>query len=173
VARALAQYVRSLVSGGSKFDRAFSAGGPPNFASVFTPQEQQGERLFQSAGCARCHATIAQVSDDVHNIGLDATNTADAGAGNGRFKAPSLRNVAVRSHYMHDGRFATLQQVVEFYDTGVQPNPALDPRLIGANGAPLRLSLTSAERDALVAFMRTLTDSTLLTARKFSNPFVR
>ncbi len=169
IAKALAQYTRSLVSSTSKFDRAFAGGGQPNFAG-FTAQEQQGEALFRTAGCARCHATNAQVSDDIHNTGLDATVT-DVGAGAGRFKAPSLRNVAVRAPYMHDGRFATLADVVAFYDSGVQPNPNLDNRLRGQNGAPLRLNLSAAQRQSLVAFMQTLTDSAMLSSPKFASPF--
>ncbi|MDQ8160176.1 MAG: hypothetical protein P3C12_12300, partial [Gemmatimonadota bacterium] len=125
--------------------------------------------------------TNAHISDAVHNTGLDATIT-DVGAGNGQFKAPSLRNVAVRPPYMHDGRFRTLEQVVAFYDSGVQNNPGLDPRLRGApggpggppgNGLPQRLNLSAAERSALVAFLGTLTDNTFLTDVKFSNPFGR
>jgi cytochrome c peroxidase len=174
VSRALAQYVRAMTSTASKFDRALGAappGGPPNFAS-FTAQEQQGEALFRSAGCVRCHATNGQVSDDVHNNGLDATIT-DAGAGGGRFKAPSLRNVALRAPYMHDGRFVTLRQVIDFYDNGVQGSPNLDARLRGPNGVPVRLGLSAAEKNALVAFLGTLTDSTLVTASRFSNPYPR
>jgi cytochrome c peroxidase len=170
VSRALSQYVRALVSSGSKFDRAFAGGGQPNFPGVFTLEEQRGERVFRDAGCVRCHATNAQVSDDTHNTGLDATIT-DAGAGNGRFKSPSLRNVAIRAPYMHDGRFATLEQVVEFYNSGVQANPGLDQRLRTPNGSPQRLGLSSADKAALVAFMRTLTDSSIITAQRFSNPF--
>jgi cytochrome c peroxidase len=170
ISRALAQYVRSIVSTGSKFDRAFTGNGPANFAGVFTAQEQQGEALFRSAGCARCHVTNAHVSDGIHNTGLDATIT-DVGAGNGQFKAPSLRNVALRPAYMHDGRFTSLAQVVEFYDHGVQPNPGLDNRLRGNGGAPLRLNLSTADKAALVAFLNTLTDSTMISAAKFSNPF--
>lgn len=171
MARALAQYVRSLVSADSRFDRAFAAGPVPNFAGVFTPQEVEGERLFRTAGCAACHATPAQVSDDVHNNGLDAVST-DPGAGGGAFKAPSLRNVGVRHAFMHDGRFSTLQQVVDFYDSGVQPNPGLDPRLRGPDGQPRRLNLTAAQKGALIAFLHTLTDSAFLRAPRFSDPFV-
>ena len=170
IAKALAQYVRALVSGTSKFDRAFTGGGQPNFAGVFTAQEQQGQNIFQTAGCARCHSTNAQVSDDIHNTGLDATVT-DVGAGNGRFKAPSLRNVALRGRYMHDGRFTSLGEVVNFYNSQVQPNPSLDNRLRGPGGAPLRLGLSQAEQAALVAFLGTLTDSTMIAAAKFSSPF--
>jgi len=170
VSRALAQYVRSLVSRDSRYDRAFTAAGTPNFAAVFTAQELDGERLFRTTGCAACHATFAQVSDSIHNTGLDAVS-ADTGAGRGAFKAPSLRNVAVRPRFMHDGRFTSLAQVIEFYDHGVQPNPDLDRRLRNPDGTPRRLNLTPAQKAALLAFLNTLTDSTFLTAQRFANPF--
>jgi cytochrome c peroxidase len=79
----------------------------------------------------------------------------------------------VRPPYMHDGRFQTLEQVVDFYDRGVRANPALDPRLRTPGGQPQRLNLTVTERDALVAFLKTLTDRTFLTDPRFSDPFVR
>jgi cytochrome c peroxidase/plastocyanin len=176
IARALAQFVRSLVSAGSRYDQAYTvtAGGggvvTASFATTLTAQEQSGEALFRTVGCASCHATVAHVSDGVHNIGLDATNP-DVGAGDGAFKAPSLRNVAVRPRYMHDGRFTTLEQVVDFFDAGVQPNPSLDARLRAPDGSPRRLGLTAAQRATLVAYLRALTDSAFLTARRFSNPF--
>jgi cytochrome c peroxidase len=173
ISRALAQFVRSMVSAQSRFDSAF-VGGPsgPNFG-VLTPQEQQGQQLFVGpAGCAACHATAAVVSDNIHNNGLDAVPT-DTGAGHGRFKAPSLRNVAVRAPYMHDGRFQTLRDVVDFYDHEVQSSQDLDVRLRGPNGVPRRLGLAPAQRDALVAYLRALTDSAFLTAPKLSDPFRR
>jgi len=74
---------------------------------------------------------------------------------------------------MHDGRFTTLEQVVDFYDNGVQLGPALDPRLLGAGGAPLRLDLTAADRAALVAFLRTLNEQTIGTDVRFTDPFKR
>jgi cytochrome c peroxidase len=170
IAMALAQFVRSLVSANAKFDLAFAGGGAPNFG-VLSSQEQQGQQLFAgAAGCAACHSTNAVVADDIHNTGLDATIT-DVGAGNGRFKAPSLRNVGARGPYMHDGRFQTLQQVVSFYDSGVQPNPDLDPRLLGPDSLPQLLHLSQAQRNAIVAFLNTLTDSSFLTAAKFASPF--
>lgn len=173
VGRALAQFVRALVSTNAKLDRAFGPNGVPNFEGTLTAQELLGQQLYTGrAGCARCHGTTAHISDAVHNTGLDATIT-DAGAGNGRFKAPSLRNVEVRPPYMHDGRFQTLEQVVDFYDRGVRANPALDPRLRTPGGQPQRLNLTPTERDALVAFLKTLTDRTFLTDPRFGDPFVR
>ncbi|HEY7770004.1 cytochrome-c peroxidase [Longimicrobium sp.] len=172
VARALAQYVRSLTSTDSRFDRAFAGTGDSNDFASFTPEERQGHQLFLSSGCAGCHATNAHVTDAPQNIGLDAV-TSDLGAGGGRFKSPSLRNVAVRGRFMHDGRFTSLHQVVSFYDTGVQPNPDLDPGLRGPDGKPRRLNLTPAQRNALVAYLETLTDHTQLTAQRFSDPFPR
>lgn len=174
VSRALAQFVRALVSAASRFDQAFAGGAPaPNFAAVFTPQEQLGQQLYGGrAGCARCHGQALQVMVAAANNGLDATPT-DAGAGQGRFKAPSLRNIAVRAPYMHDGRFRTLEEVVAFYDSGVQAGPATDPRLLqgGPGSAPARLGLSAAERAALVAFLRTLTDDAFLSDPRLADPF--
>lgn len=185
ISKALAQFVRALISTNSKLDRAFDANGNLNLAAL-TPQEQMGLRLFggigpggpqgpgnpgRTVGCNRCHTTSAMVSDNVHNNGLDANTAADQGAGNGRFKAPSLRNIVVTAPYMHDGRFDTLAQVIEFYNSGVQDHPNLDNRLENNNGQPVRLNLSQAEKDALAAFMNTLTDTTFLTDPRFSNPF--
>jgi cytochrome c peroxidase len=174
VARALAQFTRSLVSFTSRFDSAFAGGAAQPDLSRLTAQEAQGVQLFADprVGCARCHGTHAQVAGDVFNTGLDATIT-DAGAGNGRFKVPSLRNVAVRGRFMHDGRFTTLRQVVEHYDNGVRANPGLDPGLRGPDGQPRRLNLTPAEKDALVAFLHTLTDARFLADPRFADPFAR
>jgi len=173
VGLALAQFVRSLTSVNSKFDRAFAPSGIPDFPGTFTAQELIGQNVFNGrAGCARCHGTNAHISDDIHNTGLDATVT-EVGAGAGRFKAPSLRNVEVRGRYMHDGRFTSLEQVVEFYNAGVQNNGNLDNRLRGQGNAPLRLNLSPAEKDGLVAFLKTLTDNTFLTAQRLSSPFSR
>ena len=170
VARAIAQYVRAMVSYGSRFDSTFAPPGvqPP---VQLTAQEADGLQLFTGPGrCVPCHTTTAVVSDNAHNTGLDPTIT-DVGAGNGRFKAPSLRNVAVRGRFMHDGRFTSLEQVVDFYNSGVNANPGLDGRLRAPGGAPLRLGLTVAQRDAIVAYLKTLTDKALLSDARFSNPF--
>ncbi|TWT30192.1 Cytochrome c551 peroxidase precursor [Posidoniimonas corsicana] len=174
ISKALGQFVRSMVSYQSKYDQAVEAGTPeaPDYASIFTPLEQQGAELFHGAGqCSQCHTTHAQVGDRARNIGLDADNTADEGAGNGTFKTQSLRNVAVRGRFMHDGRHTTLEEVVEFYSTGIQDNPYLDNRL-KTNGEPTVFNFSDQEIDALVAFMETLTDEAFLTSDLFSNPFV-
>jgi cytochrome c peroxidase len=162
IAKAMAQFERSMVSYNSKYDDYL------NGKQTLSPAEQAGEELFNgSARCSSCHTTVAQIGDEAMNIGLDA-NVTDPGAGDGRFKVPSLRNVAVRGHFMHDGRFSSLTQVVDFYSTQVQDNVNLDNRLRN----PLQLNLTSDQVNDLVAFLGTLTDNTFLTSSLFSNPFV-
>jgi cytochrome c peroxidase len=160
-----------MVSYNSKFDQAVAAGTPqaPNYAAVFTDQEELGATIFHLAGqCSGCHTTNAQVAANTHNIGLDPNNASTDGAGNGEFKVPSLRNVEVRDGYMHDGRFDTLAEVVQFYSNGIQNNPFLDEALNPSSGN----LFNPTERAALVAFLRTLTDNTFLTSSLFSNPFV-
>jgi cytochrome c peroxidase len=170
VARALAQFVRSLVSAHAPLDSIYRGGGPPD-TSWLSPREREGRRLFNGkATCQRCHRTSAFNMDLPDNIGLDSVDT-DVGAGEGKFKAPALRNVAVRPPYMHDGRFRTLREVVDFYDHGIKDNPHLDPRLRGPDGTPLRLHLSETERDALVAYLEALTDRAFLHDQRFSSPF--
>ena len=180
--------MRALISYRSPYDRARAAGPPgsPAFAAHLSDTERLGYRLFitppgdgaRGAGCGRCHATDAQISRSPRNIGLDPDGTGDQGAGDGRFKAPSLRNVAVRAPYMHDGRFATLGEVIAHYDAAVEPHPFLDMTLLdrravvtGGAVEPVRMDLTAQEIDALIAFLRTLTDEAFLADRKFSDPF--
>jgi cytochrome c peroxidase len=169
IGKAIAQFERAMVSYQSKYDTAFPPGSEQgNFGNVFTADELAGALLFHGAGrCSGCHTTHAHVGQQVFNIGLDA-NIVDEGAGEGRFKTPSLRNIAVRGRFMHDGRFSTLQQVVEFYNSGVQDNPALDESLRD----PLQLNLTPQQIQQLVAYLNTLTDNAFLTSSLFSDPFV-
>ncbi|MDZ4657741.1 MAG: cytochrome c peroxidase [Bythopirellula sp.] len=171
IAKALSQFVRSMVSYNSKFDQAVAAGTPtaPNYAAVYNSQEQLGATIFHvNNQCSQCHTTNVQVAANTHNIGLDANSAATDGAGNGRFKAPSLRNVEVRDGYMHDGRFDSLEEVVQFYSSGIQNNPFLDNALNPSQGN----LFTPNERAALVAFLKTFTDNTFLTSSFFSDPFV-
>lgn len=169
IASALAQFVRSLISSHSRFDAVFATGGAPDY-SLLTPREQEGMELFNTVGCVNCHRTVTQFADQASNTGLDQAPR-DTGAGSGRFKPASLRNIAVRPPYMHDGRFRTLEQVVEFYDHQVRDSPGLDPRLRAPDGPVRRLGLSHDQTMALVAFLETLTDSAFLKAEKFSDPF--
>jgi cytochrome c peroxidase len=169
MAKALGQFVRSLVSSHSRFDAVFSAGGAADLNQL-TVQERAGMRLFHGLGCANCHRTITQLADQASNIGLDL-EPADSGAGGGRFKPPALRNVAVRPPYMHDGRFRSLRDVVEFYSADVKQSHQLDPRLRNLDGTPRRLALDSTQVAALVAFLEALTDTAFLHEERFADPF--
>lgn len=169
VALALAQFVRSLVSSRSLLDSMFATGGAPDSTRV-PPQVLEGRQLFHAVGCRNCHRTITYFADQAANTGLDSVPI-DTGAGNGRFKPASLRNVAVHPPYMHDGRLKTLAEVVAFYDHGVKESPGLDPRLRSTDGAPRRLHLTARQQAAIVAFLEALTDSSFLKAERFSDPF--
>jgi len=178
IQQALAQFERAMVSTNSKWDSAYAQVYTPNgnqglgtsLLPNFTAQEDRGRQLFVTgpnaggAGCAACHQppTFALAANSQSN-GLDAGETRV-------FKAPSLKNVALSQAFMHDGRFSTLEQVVEHYNSGVQLGRALDNRL-SPNGQPLRLNLSADDKAALVAFMKTLTDTTLTTDAKFSDPF--
>jgi cytochrome c peroxidase len=118
------------------------------------------------AGCSACHLppTFALAADSRSN-GLDPGETR-------LFKAPSLRSAGLTGPYMHDGRFDTLAEVIDFYDRGVDDGPALDPRL-RQGGGPQRLGLGAADRAAVVAFLLTLNDPVLTTDPRFGDPFRR
>jgi cytochrome c peroxidase len=179
IQQALAQFTRSIISAASRWDTAyaqvFSATGPNRNLNValpgFSASEELGHQLFMTgpgqggAGCAACHQppTFALAANSLSN-GLDANETII-------FKSPSLKNVGLSKAFMHDGRFSTLEQVIEHYNSGIQNGPALDNRLKTPGGAPLRLNLTPNEKAALVAFLLTLNDNNLVTDAKFSNPF--
>ena len=176
VADALVQFEMTIISSNSKFDRVRRG------EAEFSPLEQRGEALFNSntgADCWHCHMTAnVQLSDNsFHNNGLDAEGEFDMGlyavTGNeldkGKFKTPSLRNLAFTAPYMHDGRFETLDDVIEFYSTGVHSYPGVDPFMeLAENGG---VNLSQPDREALKAFLLALTDSSLLTNEKLSNPF--
>ena len=178
-----------------------------NTIAGFTQAENEGLALFVGkARCANCHSGNANLEgwENVNN-GLDVTY-ADNGVGalpnsnptmDGAFRTPGLRNIALTAPYMHDGRFKTLEEVVEFYNSGVQNHANLDWRMrdipSGVGGGfgpfegdglifdpnpqnlsqfgPARLGLTTTEKQALVAFLNTLTDRTFIADPRFSNPF--
>jgi cytochrome c peroxidase len=181
IQQALAQFQRAMISTNSRWDTAyaqvFSATAPGRALNVtlpgFTDQENRGRQLFMTApnaggaGCSACHVppTFALAANSDSN-GLDAGETVI-------FKSPSLKSVGQSRFFMHDGRFTTLDQVVEHYNSGVQAGPALDNRLRGPGGTPQRLNLSAADKAALVAFMQTLTDTQITGDARFADPFKR
>ena len=176
ISRGLAQFLRALVSYRSKYDegRAEVPSSKEDFAN-FTPQENRGKALFLR-NCALCHLPDQDahfVMTEPVNTGLDEDTVAtDGGVGDislnprevGFFKSPSLRNVEVTGPYMHDGRFTTLEAVLEHYSSGGKKHPNKDIRV-------QPLNLTASEKAALVAFLKTLTDPHFLNDPRFSDPF--
>ncbi len=190
IGSALAQFVCAITTTNSRFD----AEQRQNFAG-YTQLERRGLDLFLSArtNCSRCHAApnfsapdfvggeygsgggsvFGGGGDDLKggaNNGLDLVY-ADQGLGEGRFRIPSLRNIALTAPYMHDGRFKTLEEVIEHYDHGIQAHTALDKNLRAGDGSPKQMNLNALEKQSLVAFLHTLTDETLLSDPRFSDPF--
>lgn len=171
ISLALENYLLTLTSFDSKFDRVLAG------AEKFTPQEQRGFELFSTeydprrgqygADCFHCHGGPLFQSQSFANNGLDDVFT-DAGRAKvsgrgsdlGKFAVPSLRNVALTAPYMHDGRFQTLDEVVEHYCTGLKRSATLDPNL--ARHPDGGVPLNDDDKHALVAFLKTLTDERYL-----------
>lgn len=148
---------------GSNFSAPDGPGGEYGGGDSFTIDNEGNIIDFNGGGTGRAGTT---------NIGLDLV-TKDEGRGDGNFRIPSLRNVGLTAPYMHDGRFSTLAEVVEHYNSGVQAHPNLDNKFKNEDGTIKRLNMTSVEKQALVAFLHTLTDESLITDQRFSNPFTK
>lgn len=173
IAFALAQFERTLVSLDSRFDRFFHL----KRTDALSAQEKRGKDLFFTrAHCVDCHEPPLFKGHHVVNIGLDSVPT-DPGMGGrtgmpwhlGRFKTPTLRNIAATAPYMHDGRFATLEEVIDFYADGVRTaSPTLDAHMEPWRRGAVRLS--QQDRKDLVAFLHALTDSAFLADARFGPP---
>jgi cytochrome c peroxidase len=147
VTGALASYVRTIRSGDSRFDR-YAAGNQ----RALSDMEKAGLAVFRGkARCTTCHAGPNFTDENFHNTGIAWRNgeLADLGSGDGKFKVPTLREVARTAPYMHDGSLKTLEDVIDYYDRGGNPNPSLDGDL-----HPLHFN--PDEKSALVQFLRSL-----------------
>lgn len=177
ISEAVSEFISSITTTETTFDREVA-----NDFGNFTEMEKLGMALFFSdrAQCGSCHSGANFAASDggggeyqqtrgTANIGLDIIY-ADNGQGQGQFKIPSLRNIGVTAPYMHDGRFETLKEVINHYNSNIQPHQNLDDKLIDG-GNPMTLNLNSLEVDAIEAFLHTLTDEELLIDPRFSNPF--
>jgi len=176
VQKAIAQFVRILVSGNSKFDRYLCG------EEQLTDAELRGFVLFsteEGADCFHCHGgsgtplfttnlfynnALSSVFDDPRDRFSVTKKPEDKGA----YRAPSLRNVMVSAPYMHDGRFKTIDEVLEFYNFGLQYSPFVHPLMhkLDVGGA----YLTPPQIADLKAFLNTLTDTEFLTNPIFSKP---
>jgi len=174
VTKAIAQFERTLVSGNSKFDRHLLG------TATLTTQELNGFNIFMDetkGDCFHCHGSNNNplwTDNGFHNNGLDAVAT-DLGLGaisgdpadNAKFKTPSLRNLTFTAPYMHDGRFTTLEAVVNHYSEGLQNSPTIDSLMkkVAQGG----VQLTPQEKADLVAFLRTLSDPDFTNNPAFQN----
>ena len=182
IAKAIAQFERILISNNSKYDKVLRG------EAYFTSEEYDGFLLMndQTKGdCLHCHTTDGDAlgtTAKFSNNGLDPVfnvkDYIDKGKGGvtglisdyGLFKIPSLRNITVTAHYMHDGRFQTLEEVLVFYSEGLNNCVNIDSKMGFAHQGGAHL--TKDEKDKIIAFLKTLTDSTFLTNPEFSNPFI-
>lgn len=176
--KAIAQFERIMVSGGgAKYDRVLRG------EAFFTDEELEGYDMFfdisahiPDAECGHCHNGPLMTTNDYFNNGIEAASTLfdfpDKGRGlvtsreqdNGKFRAPSLRNIALTAPYMHDGRFNTLEEVLDHYNSGGHYSPNKNPLIY-----PLRL--TDQQKSDVIAFLHTLTDTTYLQNPDLQNPF--
>ena len=193
VSLALAQFLSSMTSFETKFDI-----GRNNGFADFTELEMHGKNLFDHAlPCGNCHFGNDLGGWNTANIGLDMAyedNGVSEWSGNtfneGQFKVPALRNIALTAPYMHDGRFETLEEVIQHYASGVvqhnnlsstlrtgggwDADPSFSENTIVSSsgfGSPIQFSLSSNDVNALVAFLETLTDTDLAQDVRFSDPF--
>jgi cytochrome c peroxidase len=212
IGTALRDFIFIITSKNSRFEQMSNSQFAGNTINIWTTPptdltgfERIGFDVFIGKGqCSSCHSGNNLEGWDAANTGLDL-HYSDKGAGainpamgEGTFRVPQLRNIALTAPYMHDGRFKTLEEVIDFYDHGVQPHANLDARLRegwqggvfggpfegdgillppngGTDGSttvvPRKLNLTPLEKKGLVAFLNTLTDYTMVTEQRYSNPF--
>ncbi len=175
-AKALEQFMLTLVSSNSKIDRVIKQN--PFNTLLLTPSELNGYNIFitEKGDCFHCHNLPLTTDDLFHNNGLDEQFT-DLGLGGfnnnpndyGKFKTPTLRNIELTAPYMHDGRFATLEDVVIQYSFGLHESATVDPLMkkIDQGG----IALNPSERTDLVNFLKTFTDHQFVNDTAFSNPF--
>jgi cytochrome c peroxidase len=179
IGNALSFFCRAIQANNSKINKMVIAG---NNTSMLSNEEKAGYDIFNGKGrCVTCHSfgSISSYNSAFHNIGLDIiykdgglSNISNREEDKGVFKTPNLTNIELTAPYMHDGRYNTLEEVVEFYNSQIQAHPNLSSLLKDEDNHPLRLQLTDSEKNALVKFLKTFTDPVLKTDPRFSDPFV-
>lgn len=185
VAKAIAQFLRTLISAESKYDVMYKFennmtlnSSEQSILQTIDNEEWAGYDLFKSlngADCFHCHNGPLMQVKKFSNNGLDAAFS-DLGRGvitgngndNGKFKVPTLRNIALTAPYMHDGRFATLDEVIEHYSSGISHSTTIDPLIEFASQGGVQLD--SQEKYLLKKFLNTLTDYNFINNPKFKDP---
>ncbi|NRA10881.1 MAG: cytochrome-c peroxidase [Crocinitomicaceae bacterium] len=185
VSKAVAQFLRTMISGNSKYDVMYKdkynlplTAEELIVLSTVTPAEDAGYDIFEAqdgADCLHCHKGYSMQIQGFSNNGMDATFT-DNGRGdvtgnpldNGKFKIPTIRNIAYSAPYMHDGRFATLEEVINHYSFGLVDSPTIDPLMekINEGGA----DLDQQQIDFLLQFLNTLSDESFINNPDFQEP---
>ena len=181
ITQALVHFVRSITTNESKYDEELNKNGffvgPETQFSGYTSAENLGMKLYQN-NCASCHGNTLSPLVATANNGLDEVYE-DKGVGevsfdvrqNGVFKVPLIRNVELTAPYMHDGRFETLEEVIDFYSEGIQSHENLHANLRNSDGSAKNMDFSREEKQALVAFLKTLTDHELAKKEKYADPF--
>lgn len=174
---AMVSFMTQINSSNSRFDKSFMNSGQIHLSA----QEQLGQQLFNTTyECNRCHnpfpgsysdAGFANIGLDVNNNDKGRMNVSNATDDEGKFKVPDLHNVGVTAPYMHDGRFKTLDDVLEHYSSNIKANKHLDSRLTDENGNPVSLKISENDRKAIIAFLNSMTDYTTISNPNLSNPF--
>lgn len=185
ITKAIAQFLRTMVSGKSKYDVLYKQSNgytlsteEQSMYSSITNEEKAGYDLFLSLNggdCVHCHTGPLMQLNIFANNGLDASFT-DLGKGGvtglpqdmGHFKVPTLRNIAQTAPYMHDGRFQTLEEVIEHYSSGIQMSPTISPAIEFASQGGVQLD--AQEKELIRKFLLTLTDEEFLKNPKFAPP---
>lgn len=168
VVKAIAQFERTLISGDSKFDKYIR-----NEVNLEV-SELRGLEIFNSekGDCFHCHSYPLFASNEFHNNGIDPELLMDNGRMNvtgeafdkGKFKSPTLRNIELTAPYMHDGRFQTLEEVIEHYDFGGYNSSTIDPLM---KKVGIGLGLNNQEKSDLIQFLKTLTDTSFIFNKNF------
>jgi cytochrome c peroxidase len=177
IAIALANFLRSIISVDTKIDRSNIFNTPGNFfsnSSELSESEIRGSNLFNTKKCGNCHLNFGK--NGVKNIGLDLV-TKDIGAGllgaefSSNFTTPSLRNLSFTAPYMHDGRFATLEEVLSHYCCNVQNHPTISSPFKGFNNNVVNIEMSAAEKKDIISFLNALNDDRITKDVKYSDPF--
>lgn len=180
IVRALAQFERTLISAGSRYDKFIRK----EVGASLSPLELQG-LAFVRANCQRCHEGELFTDNGFHNNGIDSdfSNASLEGlyqgryritndpADLGKFKTPTLRNIMLTAPYMHDGRFRTMDEVLDHYSNGINVSATTDSLLARNGSGNPGIPMTANDKQAIIAFMKTLTDSSFISNKEYSSPF--